>query len=149
MPFWFWPVLHNGSLGSFEATRYAIGYDNRNSFEIHGSSGMIRFDLENLNHLQFFDKSSPTYLRGISDVSVTHVGHPYVENFWPPGHIIGYEHTFIATLADFLVALAEGKPFHPNFEDALEVQRVLECVEQSSGLRTWVTVPRAASSNEG
>ena len=139
----------NGSLGSFEATRYAIGYDNRNSFEIHGSSGMIRFDLENLNHLYFFDGSIPTHLRGLSDVSVTHAGHPYVEHFWPPGHIIGYEHTFIATLADFLIALAADKPFHPNFEDALVVQRVLGCVEQSSRLRRWVTVSHQAISNEG
>ncbi len=139
----------NGSLGSFEATRYAIGYDNRNGFEIHGSLGMIRFDLENLNHLQFFDGSIPAHLRGLSDVSVTHAGHPYVENFWPPGHIIGYEHTFIATLADFLMALATGEPFHPDFDDAFAVQRVLDCVEQSSSLSRWVNVSRAAGSNEG
>jgi len=132
--------FENGSIGTFEATRYAIGSQNRNCFEIHGSKGMIRFNLEHLNRLEFFDNTAEPKLQGTSDLLVTGADHPYVTHFWPPGHIIGYEHTFIATLADFLSALASGKNFHPNFDDALNVQQVLGAVEESSRRRTWVTV---------
>ncbi len=132
--------FENRSVGTFEATRYAIGHHNRNSFTIHGSGGMIRFNLEDLNRLEFFDNAGDAQTQGISNFLVTQSHHPYVGNFWPPGHIIGYEHTFIATLADFLKALSSGEAFHPNFEDALQVQRVLSAVEHSSSSRTWVTV---------
>ena len=134
--------FENRSVGTFEATRYAIGLQNRNSFEIHGSGGMIRFNLEDLNRLEFFDNTGDPQTQGISNLLVTGAHHPYVGNFWPPGHIIGYEHTFIATVADFLSALASGKEFHPNFGDALHVQRVLDAVEQSSRMRTWAAVSR-------
>jgi predicted dehydrogenase len=139
--------FQNGSVGTFEATRYAVGYHNRNSFELHGSGGMLRFNLEDLNRLDFFDASVEPQLQGISNVLVTGAAHPYVGNFWPPGHIIGYEHTFIATLADFLFALAADKPFHPNFDDALGVQQILEAAEQSSRLRRWVSLPFATAAD--
>lgn len=132
--------FRNGSVGTFEATRYAIGYLNRNRFEIHGSRGMIGFNLEDMNRLEFFDATSEPPLQGISSILVTGPSHPYVPNFWPPGHIIGYEHTFIATLADFLIALAAGQPFHANFDDALAVQKVLEAAEKSSVGRRWIQV---------
>ena len=94
--------------------------------------GMIRFNLEDLSRLEFFDNTRDLQVRGTCDVLVTGTQHPYASHFWPPGHIIGYEHTFIATLADFLIAPGSGGDFHPNFEDALRVQRTLEAVEKSS-----------------
>jgi predicted dehydrogenase len=122
----------NGSIGSFEATRYAVGCKNRNTFEIHGSGGMARFDLEDLNRLEFLDAAEPRNLQGARRLLVTGPDHPYAGNFWKPGHIIGYEHTFIAALGDFLHALESGAPFHPNFEDGLAVERVLAAVEVSA-----------------
>jgi predicted dehydrogenase len=130
--------FRNGSLGTFEATRYAIGCDNRNRFEIHGSGGMLGFNLEDLNRLEFLDATAEPRLRGTSNILVTAPNHPYVPNFWPPGHIIGYEHTFIATLADFLNALAADQPFHADFEDALNVQKVLAAVQESSRTTGWI-----------
>ncbi len=128
----------NGSIGTFEATRFGIGCRNRNSFEIHGSKGMLGFNLEDMNTLEFQDATEAANLRGSRKLMVTGPNHPYAENFWKPGHIIGYEHTFIATLGDFLEGLANGKPFHPNFEDAVAVQRVLDAVERSASSRNWV-----------
>jgi predicted dehydrogenase len=132
--------FENGSIGTFEATRFAIGCQNQNTFEIHGSRGMLRFNLEDLNHLGFFDAAGSPEIRGSSDILVTNPEHPYVRHFWPPGHIIGYEHTFIATLADFLNDLASGEPFHASFQDALEVQRILDAAEESSRTRNWLVL---------
>jgi predicted dehydrogenase len=132
--------FENASIGTFEATRYAVGCQNENSFSIHGSRGMIRFNLENFNHLEFFDASGSPESQGVSRILVTNPDHPYVRHFWPPGHVIGYEHTFIATLADFLNALATDQPFRANFQDALEVQRILTAVEESSKRRAWLTL---------
>ena len=123
--------FENGSIGTFEATRYAVGCRNRNAFEIHGSRGMARFDLEDLNRLEFHDATGDRDLEGPRRLLV---GNP----FWKPGHIIGYEHTFFSALGDFLVALAAGAEFHPNFEDGLRVQRVLAAVERSAVERKWV-----------
>ncbi len=122
----------NGSIGSFEATRYAVGCRNRNAFEIHGSKGMARFDLEDLNRLEFFDAADARNLQGARRLLVTGPDQPYSTNFWKPGHIIGYEHTFIAALGDFLRSLESGEQFHPNFEDGLAVEQVLSAVEASS-----------------
>jgi predicted dehydrogenase len=129
----------NGSIGTFEATRFATGNLNRNSFEMNGSGGSIEFDLEKLNHLTVFDVGDKVPVQGGHDILVTNPGHPYVGNFWPPGHILGYEHTFIATVVDFLRAVASGEQFHPNFEDALETQRLLEVVQESNRRRSWVS----------
>ena len=130
----------NGSIGSFEASRYAVGCRNRNTFEIHGSRGMLRFNLEDMNRLEFYDATEAPNLQAGRSLMVTGPDHPYAENFWKPGHIIGYEHTFIATLGDFLGALAREESFHPNFEDAALVQRVLDAAERSAVSRTWVTL---------
>ena len=132
--------FRNGSVGSFEASRYAIGYQNRNRFEIHGSRGMIGFNLEDLNRLEFFDATVEPAVQGISSILVTGPAHPYAPKFWPPGHIIGYEHTFIATLADFLAALANDQPFHANFADAFAVQKVLAAAEESSVSGRWISL---------
>jgi len=134
----------NGSIGSFEATRFATGCRNRNAFEIHGSQGAIRFNLEDLNRLEVFERSDATEVQGSHNVLVTGPGHPYVGRFWPPGHIVGYEHTFIATLADFLECLARQGTFHANFDDAVEVHQVLEAVENSARSKSWRNVSTTA-----
>jgi predicted dehydrogenase len=100
---------------------------------------MLRFNLEDLNRLEFFDAAEPPATQGARNLLVTGPGHPYWSNFWKPGHIIGYEHTFIAALGDFLAAVAKGETVHPNFEDGLRVQRVLDAVERSAESRAWMS----------
>lgn len=131
----------NRSVATFEASRYATGCRNRNYFEIHGSKGALRFNLEDLNRLDFFDASDSVEIQGSHSVLVTGPLHPHTDHFWPPGHIIGYEHTFIATLADFLQSLGENVPFYPNFADAVCVQQMLEAVDCSARSGAWVSVP--------
>jgi predicted dehydrogenase len=128
----------NGSVGTFEATRYGVGCRNRKTFEINGSKGMLRFNLEEMNQLEFLDATEPPNQQGVRNVSVTGPDHPYSNNFWKPGHIIGYEHTFIATLGDFLGTLDRKEPLQGDLEGALEVQRVLDAVERSAASRAWV-----------
>jgi predicted dehydrogenase len=130
----------NGSVGTFEATRYGVGCRNRNSFEINGSKGMLRFDLEHMNRLEFLDATEPAHLQAMRSIMVTGPNHPYWENFWKPGHEVGYEHTFIATLGDFLKALAGKQEFHPNFADGLQVQSILDAVESSSNNTPWTVL---------
>lgn len=130
----------NGSIGNFEASRYGIGCRNRNAFEINGSKAMLRFDLEDMNWLEFYDATEAPYLRASRKILVTGPDHPYSENFWKAGHIIGYEHTFIAALGDFLASLERNDPFHPDFEDAVAVQRVLEAVERSAKSGSWISL---------
>ena len=136
----FMALVHfaNGSAGTFHATRFGIGVKNGNAFQLHGSGGMLRFNLERLNHLEFVDASQPFAEQGPRDLLVTDMKHPVFPNFWRPGHIIGYEHTFIASLAEFLQSVARDEDFHPNFSDALEVQRVLEALQTSARTRAWV-----------
>jgi predicted dehydrogenase len=128
----------NGSVGTFEATRYGVGCRNRHAFEINGSKGMLRFNLEQMNRLEFYDASETPNQQGIRNIMVTGPDHPYSENFWKPGHIIGYEHTFIAVLGDFLSGLARKGTRFPDFDDAVAVQRVLDAVERSCASRGWV-----------
>jgi predicted dehydrogenase len=130
----------NGSLGNFEASRFGVGRRNGLGFQIFGSKGNLAFDLEEMNSLQFFDATDPGHLQGSRNILVTGPGHPYASNFWKPGHVIGYEHTFIATLGDFLRCLAEEKEFHPNFHDALKTQALLETVETSAATRQWTAI---------
>ena len=127
----------NGSVGTFEATRFGIGCRNANTFQMHGAGGMLRFNLERLNHLEFADASDPAVDQGTRDILVTDMAHPIVGNFWKPGHILGYEHTFIAALAEFLDCLSRGVPFHPDFSDGLHVQRVLDALQRSAKTRQW------------
>jgi predicted dehydrogenase len=132
--------FENGSIGTFEATRFAIGCKNANSFQIHGSGGMLRFDLERLNHLEFTDAADPPAEQGPRDLLVTDMTDPIFRHFWKPGHIIGYEHTFIAALAEFLECVSRGVAFHPDFADGLEVQRVLDALQRSAKTRQWTDV---------
>ncbi len=128
----------NGSLGTFEATRYGVGRRNYKTFEVNGSKGMLRFNLEELNQLEFHDSTQPPSEQGMRNLTVTGPDHPYSDKFWKPGHTIGYEHTFIATLGDFLARLSREAPSHDDLDAALEVQRVLDAVERSSASRSWV-----------
>jgi predicted dehydrogenase len=135
----------NGSIGTFEASRYGVGCQNRNTFEINGSKGMLDFTLDDMNQLDFVDATEPAYLQGGRRVSVTALDHPYGKSFWKPGHVLGYEHPFIATLGDFLNSIARQELFHANFEDALAVQRILHAVERSSAARSWVSADGRAA----
>ncbi|HEY7095218.1 MAG TPA: Gfo/Idh/MocA family oxidoreductase [Terriglobales bacterium] len=130
----------NGSTGTLEATRFGIGVRNRNAFEMNCEGGMLRFDLEDMNYLDYNDTREPANVQGSRHILVTGPNHPYSSNFWKPGHALGYEHTFIATLGDFLTALSKDEVFHPNFDDALAVQRVLDAAERSAATRTWVSL---------
>jgi predicted dehydrogenase len=132
--------FENGSIGTFEATRFGIGVKNGKTFRIHGAGGMLRFNLERLNHLEWGDASAPAVEQGPRDVLVTHLDHPIFGNFWRPGHIIGYEHTFIAALAEFLECVSRGVRFRPDFADGLEVQRVLDALQRSVKSRQWVSI---------
>src|SRR5712691_8485767 len=130
----------NGSVGTLEVSRYGVGCRNRNAFEINGSKGMIRFDLENMNRLEFFDATQAPNLQASRNLLVTGPDHPYSGNFWKPGHEIGYEHTFIATLGDFLQSLERGQRFRPNFDDGVAVHRILDAVEKSTQARAWIKI---------
>jgi predicted dehydrogenase len=101
---------------------------------------MLRFNLERLNHLEFVDATQPSVEQGPRDLLVTDLKHPIFPHFWRPGHIIGYEHTFIAALAEFLECVARGLRFRPDFADAFEVQRVLDALQRSARTRSWTSV---------
>lgn len=128
----------NGSLGTFEASRFAVGRKNHNRFEINGSKGSVVFNLERMNELEFYDNTDPEGEHGFRLIQATEASHPYAGHYWPTAHIIGYEHTFINLVADALIAIHEGKPCSPNFDDGLANQRVLDAVERSWEARSWV-----------
>ena len=128
----------NGALANLEATRFALGRKNAIQVEVNGSKGSLYFDFEDMNHLRFFNTADPAHAKGFRDIIVTEGAHPYAGAWWPPGHIIGYEHTFIHAVADFVNAAAAGKPVKPDFEDGLRNQIVLEAVETSAKTHNWV-----------
>jgi len=134
--------FENGALANLEATRFALGRKNHITIEINGSKGSLYFDFEDMNRLKFFDNTQPADRQGFRDILVTQPGgnHPFFGAWWPPGHIIGYEHTFVHTIADFVNAVVNGKPVQPTFEDGLKNERVLEAVEESANSRQWVKV---------
>lgn len=130
----------NGSLGQFEATRYARGHKALYTFEINGEKASVRWDLHDLHRLEYFDHSDDSLIRGWHEVHVTDSDHPYMEQWWVPGLQIGYEHTFVHQVADFLTAIAKGQPCAPTFRDALETQRVCDAVIASAKGRRWMDV---------
>ncbi|WP_440901302.1 Gfo/Idh/MocA family protein [Actinosynnema sp.] len=121
----------NGAVGTFEATRYALGRKNAMRIEVNGSKGSLAFDFESMNELSVFTDAGPD--SGFRRVLVTEPGHPYLEGWWPPGHLLGYEHTFTHEVADLLSAIGTGVDPHPGFADGLRVQRVLDAVQTSAG----------------
>lgn len=130
----------NGALSTFESTRYARGRKNQNTFEVNGEMGSIYFDLEDAHQLQYFDHREDSVARGWRTILVTDADHPYMKNWWVPGCVIGYEHTFINALADFLKGLQDGVPARPNFRDALETQYVCDAVLKSADAQAWQNV---------
>lgn len=133
--------FENGAVANLEATRMALGRKNHITIEINGSKGSLYFDFEDMNRLQYFNNDDPKDRQGFRDILVTKGGtHPYFGSWWPEGHIIGYEHTFIHTVADLITNVVEGKNTHPTFADGLECQKVLDAVDASVKSRTWEKV---------
>lgn len=124
--------LEGGALASFEASRFAPGRKNSLRLEVNGSLGSLSFDFESLNELHFHDDTLPAEEAGFRRILVTEPGHPYAGAWWPPGHGLGYEHTFTHEVRDFVAAIAEGADPAPSFADGLRVQRVLDAVERSA-----------------
>lgn len=130
----------NGALANLEATRCAAGRKNHLTLEVNGAKGSLFFDLEDMNRLKFFDTASPPDRQGFRDILVTSPqgAHPYVNHYWRDGHLLGYEHTFVHTIADFVNACVEGRSVQPTFEDGVKNQQVLEAVELSVKKGQWV-----------
>jgi len=129
-------AFENGVMGTLEASRFANGHKNDHTIEIEGSDGSLRFSLERLNELELLREDS----RGYETVLVTDPEDPYVEHWWPPGHVIGWEHTFVHENYEFLTAVADGGAYEPSFADGLAVQRALDAIERSDDEREWLTV---------
>jgi predicted dehydrogenase len=130
----------NGSLGLFESTRYARGHKALYTFEINGEKASIAWDLHDLHRLSYFDHRDESKVRGWRSVHVTDGDMPYMGHWWVPGLAIGYEHSFVHQVADFLEGYAKGEPVSPTFRDALETQKVCDAVLASAKERKWMEV---------
>ena len=135
----------NGSMGTFESTRYARGRKNFNTFELNGADGSVYFDLEEPEYLQYFEymqkqsgKKTESHLTGWRKIHTTNPEHPYMKHYWVPGTCIGYEHTFLNALADFVAGIESGKPVQPDFRSALQTQKVCDAVIKSAKVGKWV-----------
>lgn len=135
----------NGSMGTFESTRYARGRKNFNTFEMNGEEGSLYFDLEEPEYLQFFEykqqqsgKKVESHLTGWRKIHTTNSEHPYMSHYWVPGTCIGYEHTFLNALADFVAGIESGRPTQPDFRCALQTQRVCDAVIASAKQGKWI-----------
>ena len=136
-----------GAVASFEATRVAAGRKNALRIEINGDRGSIAFDLERLNELDFHDHTEPAATAGFRRILVTEPDHPYLEGWWPPGHGLGYDHTFVHQVRDLMHAIIEGRDPEPSFAEGLQVQRVLAAVEHSAANGSvWTPVAHAGVS---
>jgi predicted dehydrogenase len=133
--------FNNGSLATFESTRYARGHKALYTFEINGEHASIAWDLHDLHRLQYFEHKDEGRLRGWRALHITDSDHPYMKNWWVPGLQIGYEHTFVHQVADFLSGL-DGKKLHPDFSDALETQYVCDAVLKSAKTGKWEKVAK-------
>ncbi|MGL6197046.1 MAG: Gfo/Idh/MocA family protein, partial [Thermoguttaceae bacterium] len=131
----------NGAVASFEAARQATGNQNSNGFEINGTKGALKFNFERMNYLEYYDATRPRAVQGWTTIMCTHGGdHPYVANYWPDAHIIGYEHCFTSMAYDILLKLAGQEPTVPlpDFNDAYQTQRVLEAALIAATEKRWV-----------
>ncbi len=129
--------FNNGSLGLFESTRYARGHKALYTFEINGANASIRWDLHDLNRLEYFDNAEESKLKGWRSIHITDGDHPYMDKWWVPGLGIGYEHSFVHQVADFLKSLETGEPCSPTFREALDTQKVCQAVYDSAKARSW------------
>lgn len=132
--------FNNGSLGLFESTRYARGHKALYTFEINGEHASIKWDLHDLHRLEYFDHGDDSNLRGWRSIHVSDGDHPYMKNWWVPGLQIGYEHSFVHQVAEFLNGLDSGKPAKPDFTDGLATDYVVDAVLSSAKARKWVNV---------
>lgn len=132
--------FQNGSLGLFESTRYARGHKALYTLEINGQHASIRWDLHDLHRLEYFDHRDDSVVRGWRSIHVTDSDMPYMDKWWVPGLQIGYEHTFVHQVADFLQSLDSGEPCHPTFRDAQETQKVCAAVLESARTMKWIEV---------
>ncbi len=132
--------FENGAVGTFEATRFAPGHKNYNFFEINGSEGSLVFNLERLNELMYYSRKDKEGLHGFRLIQTTEASHPYVSAWWPPGHIIGWEHTFVHQVYNLMNAMARDEMPSPNFYDGVACQQVLEAVETSCHEKQWIAV---------
>lgn len=134
--------FQNGSLATFESTRYARGHKALYTFEINGENASIAWDLHDLHRLQYFDHRDEGRLRGWRSIHVTDSDHPYMDKWWVPGLAIGYEHSFVHQVADFIESISKGVPAHPTFRDALETQYICDAVLKSGKTGKWETVAK-------
>ncbi|MEC4018711.1 Gfo/Idh/MocA family protein [Streptomyces sp. H27-D2] len=141
--------LESGALAAFEVSRVAAGRKNALTIELNGDRGSLSFDLERLNELSFHDHTEPAAAAGFRRILVTEPEHPYLEAWWPPGHGLGYEHTFIHQARDLVHAIAAGADPAPSFADGLQVQRVLAAVEESAAHDSVYTKLPASASADG
>jgi len=132
--------FENGAFGTFEATRFAAGHKNYNRFEVNGSQGSLAFNFERMNELEYYSRRDGPDYQGFRVIQATEPTHPYMSVWWPPAHIIGYEHTFIHGVYDLLNSIAEDEITVPNFVDGVKCQAVLEAVERSAQSGEWVEV---------
>ena len=130
----------NGALGTFEASRFAGGHKNGLEIEVNGSKGTFKFSFEDMNELWYLDLEEDAARQGFTRILATEGVHPYIKSWWPAGHIIGYEHSFVNMVADLVNAVADRKPVMPDFADALKTQQVLDAVLTSAKERAWVKV---------
>jgi predicted dehydrogenase len=141
--------FENGVTGTFEVTRLAPGRRNYNSFEVNGSNGSLVFNLERLNELQVYFQDDPSGLQGFRTINVTEPAHPYTANWWPAGHIIGYEHTFVHQVKELLDGIKAGQTPAPTFADGYRCQAVLDAVERSATSGSWETPIPAGDGKSG
>jgi predicted dehydrogenase len=139
---WATLTLASGAVASVEVSRVATGRKNSLQIEVYGDKGSLLFDLENLNELGFLDATVPVREQGFRRILVNEPDHPYLEAWWPQGHIIGWEHTFTHQVRDFLLAIKDGSQPSPSFEEGLNVQYVLNAVEESAANKSTLTVVR-------
>jgi len=130
----------NGAVGSFEATRFAAGHRNGNMWEINGEKGSLRFNVERMNELEYYDHTQPGDRQGFRVIQTTESSHPWMSAWWPPAHIIGWGQTFTHQIYELMNGIADGVNPHPDFEDGLKCQMVLEAVTKSAQERRWVKV---------
>ncbi|OHR64624.1 dehydrogenase [Bacillus sp. HMSC76G11] len=134
--------FENGAMGVFEATRFAAGNRNRNSFEINAEFGSIKWDLENMNNLHVYLTEDDKGLQGFRVINCTEEEHPYAHAYWPAGHIIGYEHTFVNLISELMKAITNNELKQPNFYDGLQNQLILEAIERSSKEKKWISIAK-------
>jgi len=132
--------FQNGAVGTFEASRFSAGHKNDLFFEINGDKGSIRFEFERMNELQYFNREDPPHAQGFRTILATEGCHPYLKSWWPPGHILGYEHGFAHNLYNFICAIANDTPASPDFVAGAKVNAVLDAMAKSAETNRWTPV---------